>query len=63
MPAYHDSGQFYWIKTENFVKTKKIFAPNAGAIIISDLEVQDIDTEEDWAIAEIKFQILKNKKG
>jgi len=63
MPAYHDSGQFYWINTQRFLETKKIFAPNSGAIVLSDLEVQDIDTEDDWKMAEIKFQILKTKKN
>jgi pseudaminic acid cytidylyltransferase len=60
MPAYHDSGQFYWLKVDKFLETRKIFAPNSGAIILSDLEVQDIDTDEDWKIAEMKYKLIKN---
>jgi len=58
MPTYHDSGQFYWIKTSEFENQKTLFTKNAGAIILSETEAQDIDTEEDWKIAEIKFKLL-----
>lgn len=58
IPAYHDSGQFYWMKTAEFLRQKRLFAENSGAIVLSDLEVQDIDTEEDWKVAEMKYKIL-----
>lgn len=57
-PAYHDSGQFYWMKVNAFMKEKRFFAQNAGAIILHETEVQDIDTEEDWKIAEIKYRLM-----
>ena len=57
-PAYHDSGQFYWMRIPEFMKQKRFFAQNAGAIILRESEVQDIDTEEDWKIAEMKYKIL-----
>lgn len=63
MPAYHDSGQFYWLKVSSFIESGKIFSDNSSAIILSELEVQDIDTEEDWKIAEIKYQLLKNNQA
>jgi pseudaminic acid cytidylyltransferase len=56
--AYHDSGQFYWMKTEAFLIQKKLFAKNSGAIVLSDLEAHDIDTPEDWKVAEMKYKIL-----
>lgn len=56
-PRYHDSGQFYWIKTDVLLAQKKIFVENAGALIISQLEAQDIDTPTDWKLAEIKYQL------
>jgi pseudaminic acid cytidylyltransferase len=58
MPTFHDSGQFYWLNVNRFLETKKIFTPNTGAIILSDLEVQDIDTEDDWKIAEMKYKLI-----
>jgi len=60
MPAYHDCGQFYCMRTESFLRQKKLFAEYTIAMIIPESEVQDIDTEEDWKIAEIKYKILNN---
>ncbi len=57
-PAYHDSGQFYWMRVAEFMKQKRFFAQNTGAIILSETEVQDIDTEEDWKLAELKYRLL-----
>lgn len=59
-PRYHDSGQFYWVKTQSFLTEKKLFTNNSGAIIISQLEAQDIDTETDWKLAEIKYKLMLN---
>lgn len=56
--AYYDSGQFYWLRTKDFLAEKKIFMEHLGAIELSALEVQDIDTEEDWRIAELKYSLL-----
>jgi pseudaminic acid cytidylyltransferase len=57
---YHDSGQFYWIKTAAFSNEKKLFTNNSGAIVITELEAQDIDTETDWKLAEIKFKLMSD---
>lgn len=59
MPAYHDCGQFYFIKIKRFLETRKLFGDYAVPIELMESEVQDIDTEEDWKIAEIKYQILQ----
>lgn len=58
--AYHDAGQFYFIQTEHFIRDKSIFGNNTGAIIINELEAQDIDSETDWKIAEIKYELIQN---
>lgn len=58
-PVYHDAGQFYCLKTKNFLKEKQFFAQKSQALILPETRVQDIDTLEDWQIAEIKFEILK----
>lgn len=60
-PAYHDAGQFYWSKTMSLIKDKKLYTDNSGAIILNETEVQDIDNESDWLIAEMKFKLIKNK--
>lgn len=56
--AFFDAGQFYFFKTEQFKKleNKNIFGHQKKGIILDSLEVQDIDEEEDWEMAVIKFQ-------
>jgi pseudaminic acid cytidylyltransferase len=57
--AYHDAGQFYWIRINEFLTEKKLFTPNSGAILSNELLVQDIDNESDWLLAELKFSLFK----
>lgn len=59
-PMFHDAGQFYWINTQKFKSNQKLYTKNSGAIIISALEAQDIDTETDWKLAEIKYNLIRN---
>ena len=58
---YHDCGQFYFIKIPQFLVQKKLFMTNAMPIITSEMEVQDIDNEDDWKIAELKYLQMINK--
>lgn len=58
-PAYHDVGQFYWIKVSSFLEQKKLFANKTIPLILPESEVQDIDTLEDWEMAELKFNMMK----
>lgn len=55
-PAYHDSGTFYWHKIEPWLEGNR----RRGGIVISEELVQDIDTEQDWKIAEMKYRIINN---
>jgi N-acylneuraminate cytidylyltransferase len=57
-PIYHDCGQFYCMNTESLLSQMKLFAKNTLPIITSEEEVQDIDNEEDWKLAEIKYSFL-----
>jgi len=56
---FHDAGQFYWCNTEEVLKTRKLLTLNTGGLIISELAAQDIDTEIDWRLAELKYQLNK----
>ncbi len=62
-PFYHDSGQFYCFKVDSFLKEKRVFMTNTLGYERSELEVQDIDTLEDWKLAELKYQMLMEKEG
>lgn len=52
---YHDSGQFYACRTEAFLKAGTLNLPNLKALTLTEMEVQDIDTEADWELAELKY--------
>ncbi len=56
---FHDAGQFYWGKANNWKNLTPIFSKNSLPLILPRGEVVDIDTEEDWEEAEIKFKLLK----
>jgi len=56
--AYHDAGQFYWGKASAFIQGKAIFAEHSKAVILPRKRVQDIDTPEDWELAEALFSVL-----
>ena len=53
---YHDCGQCYLCKTDSFLKNSSLVTDNTYPVIVSELEVQDIDNEADWELAEIKYQ-------
>ncbi len=55
---YHDCGQFYACQTAPFLKAGTTDVDNLVPLITNPLEVQDIDTLEDWALAEMKYQFL-----
>ncbi|MDH5368429.1 MAG: pseudaminic acid cytidylyltransferase [Gammaproteobacteria bacterium] len=58
--AYHDAGQFYWGKTSAWLTKKLLFSHEAVPIQLPMIQVQDIDTHEDWELAELKYKILLN---
>lgn len=55
---YHDAGQFYFSTVEAFRKNNDFWGENTTAVILNDLEVQDLDTQTDWELAELKYQRL-----
>lgn len=55
-PAYHDAGMFYWHKIKPWLAGDN----SRKGIILDDTFVQDIDTETDWRIAEMKYKLLNN---
>jgi N-acylneuraminate cytidylyltransferase len=54
-PSYHDSGMFYWFIPDAFFRHGgKSFAPlRKKGLVVSPRAAVDIDTEEDWELAEI----------
>ncbi|MBO2524419.1 MAG: pseudaminic acid cytidylyltransferase [Bacteroidetes bacterium] len=52
---YHDTGTFYWYKTKEWLTGNII----VGGIIVDETSIQDIDTETDWKLAEMKYKLLR----
>ena len=55
-PAYHDAGQFYWFNVAAIRQKKRLWTDRSGAIVIDELDAHDIDTPEDWTVAEFKYE-------
>lgn len=55
--SYHDSGMFYWVDYKNFIKERNLFSNNGTGIILDEMEVQDIDSNADWKLAELKYKL------
>ncbi len=58
-PAFHDVGQFYWFRSEPLLESRSLLGGNTGALVVDELEVQDIDTLVDWKLAELKYTMRK----
>jgi pseudaminic acid cytidylyltransferase len=54
--AYHDAGQFYWFDKERFMKKPTLLPDDCYPIILPRNLTQDIDTMEDWHIAESMYK-------
>ena len=57
-PLYHDCGQFYCLNVESFRRQRAVWMENVVPYVQEERMVQDIDTLEDWEIAEIKYRII-----
>ncbi len=58
-PIYHDAGQFYFVKTKTFRDEFALWCKRTAPLILSELEVQDLDTLTDWRLAEMKFKLTR----
>lgn len=58
--VYHDAGQFYFVKTEAMKNEKTVWCKMTTPLILSELEVQDLDTPTDWQLAEMKYKLMHN---
>lgn len=56
--AWHDAGQFYWGTASAWLAQKPLFSSGTAPVPLPRFRVQDIDTPEDWAHAEVMFKCL-----
>jgi pseudaminic acid cytidylyltransferase len=59
----HDAGQFYWARTATWLSRKEILASRGVGVLIPRSRCQDIDTLDDWKIAEALFFVQNEDLG
>lgn len=57
-PMFHDVGMFYFAKTQDLLKNKKLVGNKAAYIEMDEAQIQDIDNDSDWKMAEMKYKVL-----
>jgi len=60
-PRYFDAGQLYIMKREALIKNRTMYSEKMRPLVIKDYEAQDLDTLDDWRVAEIKYEFLQGK--
>ena len=53
--VFHDAGQWYWMNNKLF--NNILFTDDTISIELQEFEAQDIDTMEDWHMAELKYKL------
>ncbi len=61
--AFHDAGQFHWVRASALRATGRLYMENAYPVIIPRHLSQDIDTPEDWDRAEMLFRFACADRG
>lgn len=59
---YHDCGQFYCFWAEKFRESRSLIMGKTLPVEMSELEVQDIDNEQDWELAELKYRYIMQQR-
>lgn len=60
---YHDAGQFYCYDVKKYRALDGKIADGLVPFILREMDVQDIDNEEDWKLAELKYRMLLEERG
>lgn len=55
MPRYYDAGQYYAFRPDFVLVADSLREGRLGPVVVPAGTVQDIDTEEDWKLAEEKY--------
>jgi len=56
--AYHDAGQFHWLRVEPFLETGVLYMKKCRPLILPQYLGLDIDTAEDLALAKKLYRAL-----
>jgi len=53
----HDAGQCYWVRSAVYRRDPQLINGRSLPVVFSRWQMQDIDTEEDWLMAEKLFSV------
>lgn len=59
--SYHDAGQFYVATPQAWLEQRPVFGPATAAVMLERKRVVDIDSPDDWALAEALFRALQDE--
>ena len=59
--TYFDAGQFYWGKYKTWLEKKSLLSSEILPVILKPQSFQDIDTPEQWIIAENIYKSIKGR--
>ena len=59
-PSFHDAGQFYWGTSDSWISNSRVHS-NAKGYTMPASRAIDIDTPEDWAMAELLSELQQRK--
>lgn len=57
-PMFHDVGMFYFAKVSSLLRNKALVSGDVAYFEMHESQIQDIDTESDWKMMELKYRIL-----
>lgn len=57
VPKYYDVGMFYYATTVSLEQSKTLVPTDTKAFFVDAMRCHDIDTPEDWKIAEMKYRL------
>lgn len=61
--AYYDTGQFYWGSVSAYLASKPIYSEKASGLVLPKGSVVDIDTPQDWLLAEALFSFYQQRSS
>lgn len=56
--VFHDAGMFYTFDVNKLLVNKSLRTKNTFGIEINELQAHDIDSENDWVLAEMKYKLF-----
>ena len=58
--AWRDAAQFYWVDAALFLRERVLYGDTSRPVPIPRHRAHDIDTEEDWQLAELVYRALQS---